>query len=295
MPKAIENSALSEMQQAEIAKNFPAKFYPAPFIYCALPYRKPDFHLWERENGSQKLVMTAGSFTNPDGSVESYIPYGKLARAALLFLTSEAKKTGSARIDLSKSYRGFMEDLGLPWNPRNAKDAEKQLRAVLSLRLQFTVLEHQDNGDTKISDFEFLIGRGREIVFDANADIKEKESYLLLSDDFMQYIVANSAVPINQDAWRELLTESKSPMALDIFLWLSSRLPNLEHDVRVSWPQLMAQFGSTAIDIRDFKKRFRLALDQVLEVYPQAKVIEQGKGQGKIGGFKGILLKNHLD
>ncbi|WP_346876167.1 replication protein RepA [Rothia sp. (in: high G+C Gram-positive bacteria)] len=73
-----------------------------------------------------------------------------------------------------------------------------------------------------------MVGRGREIVFDANADIKERESHLLLSDDFFESVMQSDAVPVETETWRELLSESKSPLALDIYLWLSSRLPKLQ-------------------------------------------------------------------
>lgn len=73
-----------------------------------------------------------------------------------------------------------------------------------------------------------MVGRGREIVFDANADIKERESYLLLSDDFFEPAIQSNAVPVETETWRELLSESKSPLALDIYLWLSSRLPKIQ-------------------------------------------------------------------
>ena len=73
-----------------------------------------------------------------------------------------------------------------------------------------------------------MVGRGREIVFDANADIKERESYLLLSDDFFESAIQSNAVPVETETWRELLSESKSPLALDIYLWLSSRLPKIQ-------------------------------------------------------------------
>lgn len=265
-------------------------FYPATFIYSALPYRRPKNNLWVRENGRNRIAITAGAINNPDGTVESFIPSGKLARAALLYLTTEAKKTGSARIDLSKSYRGFLKDLGITWNARNSREAEKQLRAVLSMTINFSVTERQDNGDTKITEYDFIVGRGREIVFDANAEIKERESYLLLSDDFFEKVVQNNAVPIDTAAWHALLAESKSPMAMDIYLWLVSRLPRLSQPLYVSWEQLAAQFGSQAQDLQEFKKQFRPALEKALEHYSSAKVVEEGAGQGKTQGFKGLVL-----
>lgn len=79
-------------------------------------------------------------------------------------------------------------------------------------------------------------------------------------------------------------------MAMDIYLWLVSRLPRLPQPLYVSWEQLAAQFGSQAQDLQEFKKQFRPALEKALEHYPGAKVLEEGAGQGKNQGSKGLVL-----
>lgn len=290
----MENNTISNVTtpaSSEEVEKLHKSFYPATLIYGSLPYRPIESNLWVRENGRNRTAITAGAITNPDGTVESFVPSGKLARAALLYLTTEAKKTGSPRIDLSKSYRGFLKDLGLPWNSRNAREAEKQLRAVLSMTINVSITEHRENGDTKITEYDLMVGRGREIVFDANADIKERESYLLLSDDFFESVIQSNAVPVETETWRELLSESKSPLALDIYLWLSSRLPKLQAPLYINWEQLQAQFGSQAQEIHDFKRRFRVALQEAQAHLPNANVTEEGQGQGKQNGFKGLVLR----
>lgn len=168
----MENNTISNVTTTasnEEVEKLHKSFYPATLIYGSLPYRPIESNLWVRENGRNRTAITAGAITNPDGTVESFIPSGKLARAALLYLTTEAKKTGSPRIDLSKSYRGFLKDLGLKWDSKTAKNAEKQLRAVLSMTINVSITEHRENGDTKITEYDLMVGRGREIVFDANA------------------------------------------------------------------------------------------------------------------------------
>lgn len=269
-------------------------FYPAQFIYCCLPYRAVEEKIWIRENGTWTLGITPGIITNPDGSRESFIPSGKLARAALLYVTTEAKKTGSPRIELAKSYRGFLADLGIEWNQRNAKEAVRQLRAVLSMSVQLSFITPAGDGDNVVTEVEFKVGSGREIHFDAKADIKERESYLLLSDDFYQSVITGHAVPIITQTWRALIQETKSPLALDIYLWLSSRLNSLTAPVYITWEQLFTQFGSQTQRLAEFKKSFRAALETVREYYPGANISEMGTGQGKVKGFKGLVLRRSL-
>ncbi|MFW0120221.1 replication protein RepA [Rothia sp. P5764] len=294
------NESINFSQIAKVAKkradlaqetgNSHSSFYPAQFIYCCLPYRATDEKIWLRENGTWTLGITPGIVTNPDGSRESFIPSGKLARAALLYVTTEAVKTGSPRIELAKSYRGFLQDLGIQWNQRNAREAVRQLRAVLSMSIQLSFVTADGEGGNVVSEYDFRVGSGREIHFDANADIKERESYLLLSQEFYEAVVVGHAVPIVTEAWRALIQETKSPLALDIYLWLSSRLANLTSPVHITWDQLYSQFGSESQSLAEFKKSFRVALETVKEYYPGANVREMGTGQGKTKGFKGLVL-----
>lgn len=282
--------AAAEKAAATSSPQVHNSFYPAQFIYCCLPYRAIEEKIWFRENGTWTLGITPGIITNPDGSRESFIPSGKLARAALLYVTTEAVKTGSPRIELAKSYRGFLQDMGVKWNKSTAHEAVRQLRAVLSMSVQLSFITADNEGGSVVTEIEFKVGSGREIHFDANADIKERESYLLLSQDFYEAVVVGHAVPIVTKAWRALMQGTKSPLALDIYLWLSSRLGNLTAPVHITWEQLYAQFGSKSQSLTEFKKSFRAALETVKEYYPGANIREMGTGQGKTKGFKGLVL-----
>lgn len=90
------------------------------------------------------------------------------------------------------------------------------------------------------------------------------------------------------------MQESKSPLALDIYLWLSSRLGSLNAPLHITWEQLYAQFGSQQQSMDNFKKKFRIALETVKEHYPAANVREMGTGQGKNKGFKGLVLRRSV-
>lgn len=87
-------------------------FYPATLIYGSLPYRPIESNLWVHENGRNRTAITAGAITNPDGTVESFIPSGKLARAALLYLTTEAKKPAHLELIYPSHTVVFLKTLG---------------------------------------------------------------------------------------------------------------------------------------------------------------------------------------
>lgn len=293
-----KNTELSTILETALARTTQEhlSFYPAQFIYTALPYRAVNTNRYERTNGSFRIIVTPGAFINEEGKTEVVLPYGKLARANLLYLTTHAKKTGSTRVELATSYRGFLRDLGISWDKKTAREAVRQLRAVLTMQVTCAHVDVDDNGEEKVTkQLSFMLGRGQKVKFSADNVIDERESYFLLSDDFLSEVVAGHAVPIVTGAWRELLNETKSPMALDIYLWLSSRLPVIRGEKHISWEQLQAQFGSQAGDLRDFKKRFRPALAQALEMYPGANVHEVGaNARGTSKGFKGLLIRHSV-
>lgn len=270
--------------------NLELDFYPVHLISHSLPYTRTDATVWERTNGYGRLTMTATPFTDENGQTRTILPSGKLARLALLWLSTEAKKHSSPRVDLAASYRRFLADLGLPWDSKTAHAAVEQLRAVLAMTLTWRASENLPDGSTAYHSWSMLIGRRTKFVFDASADFDETRSHLLLSDDFYELIIRSHVAPIDAAAWSRLILETRSPMALDVFLWLSTRLPQVTSPVRISWQQLQEQFGADITRASDFKIKFRKALATAQKFYPAARVEEAGGGRGRRTGFRGIIL-----
>ena len=291
MSNTNELSTVNTSFEDVISERPNLSFYPWHFVHFSLPYRKSSLNVWERNNGSMSMVMTAGTFKDHNGANINMLPYGKYARLALLYLCTESKRTGSTRIDLAKTLRGFMRDLGLSWNSKSARDAVTQLRALLSMQVMFTNEEQVSEDRTRLASCSFKIGTREDVVFETDGNIDDRVSYFLLSDDFYESVVANFSVPLEYKVWAELVKSSKSPIALDVYLWFNSRLHNSNEQSRIKWEQLQEQFGSSTANLRDFKSSFRKALDEVLDAAPQYKnrITEQGNGRGKTG-FKGFLI-----
>ena len=85
---------------------------------------------------------------------------------------------------------------------------------------------------------------------------------------------------------RALQALKQSPLALDIYAWLTYRLNYLRKPTEIPWQALQTQFGADyATDtqgVRNFKKAFLHHLKKVLRVYPQARVND---------GDHGLLLR----
>lgn len=260
------------------------------FINLSLPNTRFSSHLWIRRNGTQQLAVTAGAGIGPDG-LESFVPHGKYARAALLLICTEAVRTGDRIIPISDTYRGFMKQLGLTWNRGSAAEAVRQMQAIAACTITLTNTAISEAGEMEVTTERFTISFRDHMVFQANRTGELSDttpSSIELSPDFMRALTEGGRVPVRTDAWVYLLQHSKAAMTLDVYTWLAYRLHHLKSPVRISWEQLRQQFGSES-ELRNFKPKFRQALEDVLVVYPEANVSEFGLGRR--GGTHGLLLK----
>jgi len=100
------------------------------------------------------------------------------------------------------------------------------------------------------------------------------KSTVTLSTDFFEEIVERP-VPIDMRALKAL---KRSPLALDIYCWLTYRMFYLRKPTEIPWSSLQLQFGSDyAIDahgLRNFKLKFLHHLRAVNVIYPEANVEE---------------------
>ena len=104
------------------------------------------------------------------------------------------------------------------------------------------------------------------------------QSTVSLSEPFFREVVEHP-VPVDMRALRAL---KRSPMALDMYAWLTYRMSYLSRTTEIPWGALAAQFGSDYARLRDFKGAFLGELRKVLAVYPAARATE---------GDRGLVLK----
>jgi len=104
------------------------------------------------------------------------------------------------------------------------------------------------------------------------------KSTVTLSYDFFKEIVERP-VPIDMRALQAL---KRSPMALDIYGWLTYRMSYLKKDTEIPWEALQTQFGAGCPETPqgqwNFKYNFLKHLRSVLVVYPEATVADSSYG-----------------
>lgn len=269
-------------------------FMPQEMLSFALPARRTKAPVWDRTNGDYRFTVVAGSVTDPYGQRLTELPSGKYARAAMLYLCTQAKLTGERQIELASGYRDFMKSLGVNWSGADrGKEALRQLMLVSSATFTISRQTVDEEGELHYQDTRSTFSEEMSLWSDRDRSelSSQKPSTVTLSPVFMDML--DRAVPISLRSWRWLLSNSRSPMSLDVYVWMCSRLPRCERATRVTWSQLYEQFGCTA-PMKRFKQLFRDALETALLVYPEAQITES-TGANRTSGFKGYVLRSSPD
>lgn len=74
------------------------------------------------------------------------------------------------------------------------------------------------------------------------------DSEITLHEDFYQMLI-DRPVPIDVRVLKDLM---RSPLAIDLYCWLTYRASYLKHEKAISWKQLQEQFGAEYSDTQAF-------------------------------------------
>lgn len=240
--------------------------YPWLFINHSLPYKRTTETSWVRTNGDISVLFTAPQKFNAHGYLEhGMIPYGRIGREVLMWLVSSALDANSRTIEISRTWRGFLRDLDIPYSGPNRAMVQNQLRAILDLSI--TIHHPGTLAGRNFSTEKFMIGSGEKFTFDEDGLLDDAyRSVVVLSQEFFDRISADASpvegsMRILIENWREITRKyPRSPMVGDAFLWLAGRMPRLRGEgAYLPWSALASQFGAATAE-RDFRKSFRNAL-----------------------------------
>jgi hypothetical protein len=275
---AIEALAI----EAEQAKQAGALGYMARALTMAtLPHKDTSGCAFERKNGLFHLSILVPPSVG--------LPFGSIPRLLLSWVTTEAVRTGSPVLELGPTLSDFMEELGLT---KNRHVTGGRTGNITRFRNQ-TVRLFSSTVFCRYSDKAVDAGLGFNIADEYSLwwDPKTPDqlplwkSTVKLGSKFFQEIIERP-VPIDLRALKAL---KRSPLALDIYCWLTHRMFYLQKQVEIPWLLLQLQFGADyandAHGIRNFKFNFLKHLKNVCCIYPQAKVGE---------GERGLVLKPSL-
>ena len=258
---------------------------------CSLPRMNPgnDRHQYVRVNGPYTLIL---SRTGKCG-----LPFGSIPRLLLAWASTEAVQTQSPVLVLGHSLSAFMRKLGMKddsGSPRGERvRVRNQMQRLFSATIQF-VYENREGDRTHVRDtFTSPIARRSHLVWDPKRPNSTVlwDSTVELGQDFFQEIIAHP-VPLDMNVLKAL---TRSPLGLDLYMWLVYRTFSLTQPKAITWPMLYRQFGvepkraSDKFTVRDFRKDCLRELKKIQTSWPDLSYrIERGSRGEKTGAL--VLL-----
>jgi hypothetical protein len=231
------------------------------FALTSLPHKPPSELTWKRDGHNLTMLIQSGvdRAGKPIG-----VPYGSYARFILLFLQSEAIKTGSREVELGRSMRVWLGTMGLSIGGMTYKKVNEQARKISGCTLTFFA----DREGAQIKSRGGFVKT--EITMNCVSDDQPTlwQDRVLLDEDFYRAL-REHPVPVSDTALRAIGPRS---MVIDVYIWLAYRLHALKRDIEVGWPALYAQFGAGFGTIRRFRQHFLECLALALAAYPEALV-----------------------
>ena len=106
----------------------------AGFAMTSLPHKRIEEAFWKRQGHRTTLLVEAGR--NRDGSLIG-VPYGSIARLILLYLQTEAVRTGSPEVELGRSMKAWMARMSLSAGGKTYQLVAEQARRISGCRLTF--------------------------------------------------------------------------------------------------------------------------------------------------------------
>ena len=223
---------------------------------CSLPRSNPgNQYQYQRVNGPYKLILSRTGLHK--------LPHGSNPRLILAWISTEAVRTGSREIVLGRSLSEFMRKLGISsTDGRGQARLRNQMKRLFncSVQLNYTAGERETSATALVAEFT---------NFWWNPKHPDQtglwESKVRLSEAFFNEIVSHP-VPLNMNTLNAL---KRSPLGLDLYLWLVYRTFPLRASQRITWKQVYRQFGvdpNRASDKRtvlDFRRKVLRELKKI--------------------------------
>lgn len=244
-------------------------FMARQLVQATLPHKNPgNVPVWSRTNGGLTVSIQPG--LDKKQKITGY-PYGTIPRLLMFWLTTEAIRTNSRRIELGNNLAEFMEELGL--NPKmggkrsDIKRLQDQMRRLFHSRISFT---QTSKGEMWLN---MQVTSKGMLWWDSKQPSQSTlwENWIEIGEDFFKAITS-SPVPVDMRSLRAL---KKSPLALDLYAWATYTAYQTQKNGQsrsLSWEILHEQFGAEYNDIKDFSKKAWRALSKVQAVYPELNV-----------------------
>lgn len=245
---------------------------------CSLPRTDPGNRLqYIRENGPFTLVMIAGG--------KNKLPFGTLPRLLMAWVCTEAVRTQSRELTLGNSLAEFMRELGMLSDSGGVRSDRTRLRTQIDRLFSCTIeLIYESQG--RKAAVSSLVTDRRDLWWDYKSPEQDTlwQSRIRLGESLFEEIIRHP-VPLDM---RILKAMRRSPLGLDLYLWLSYKVHAMntqgKKSERLSWHLLYQQFGSDPSKANDKRTVDYFRADALREL-DKLKVCWPGLNFGRPKGY----------
>lgn len=235
------------------------------FCLTSLPHKKlADEQIWERRGHKVTLIVEPGILRTSGHTVKYGVPFGSRARMILLYLQTEAIRTGCREVELGRSMRSWMERLGLSVGGETARSLREQAARISACSLKF----FWEGEDSRSWARGGIVSAGLQFKDGTDAVDKLWDDRVVLDEVFWRTL-RDHPVPLQEAAVRQL---SHRSLALDVYIWLAWRCHQLKALTPISWLALDSQFNTTGQQLKHFKPVLNEALRAAAAAYPGCKI-----------------------
>ena len=237
-------------------------FMARTMALCSLPRTNPGNRLlYKRVNGPFTLYMQAGP--------EYKLPFGHLPRLLMAWISTEAVQTQSRVLILGDSLSDFMRALGIYSSDGKAYTRlRNQMERLFNAHVR--LVYEDEHGKQFVSSA--IADRG-EFWWDPKRPNERVlwDSKIELGEKFFNEII-NHPVPLDMNT---LTAMKRSPLGLDLYMWVAYRTFTLNRPMRLSWPRLYQQFGadpakaSNNVTVQRFRKDCLRELKKIKLAWPE--------------------------
>ena len=227
----------------------PTVFMPSFLVSTTLPHRQPAGSEFTRVNGMVRTTLVAPKRVG--------LPFGTYPRLILIHLATAAKRANSRKFPVGRTINELLRQMRIGESGGARGEATRAREQLDRLCSTSFVTTHNSKYGGSMMD-----------VADRWLEKTGNALEVVLSDRFFTQ-VAESAVPLDAVILNKV---RRSPLSIDAYGWLTHRMNTVDKRTANTWRNIEKQFGSEYSEPRQFRRRFRQAVERVKAAWPDLAV-----------------------
>lgn len=238
---------------------------------CFMPQKEMPIETreWQVDHGRASLMIEAGRVADTSerhAFRKTHLPSGAKARLIMPYIIGYAVQRNTRTIDMGRNLYRFMQQLGVPVSGQNGKELTRQVENIAAASFILGGWE-EDRVMTRYARVASELSFWIEKKPDQGALWRPE---MELSAEFFDAI-KERRVPVDMG---HLMKLGKSPRRMDLYCWLSYRLPRIRkgRGVTIKLRDLQPIFAPEITRPQDFKRRLANDLKAIAAVYPDFRL-----------------------